>query len=91
MVSGLGAGGFTVTYSGAPLAGTDVPNFSFDNLQCHGCFAQVAETNHGGTLDSVHLSYGGGPDSAVITNGGTSPLPASRPPFRASARFRRWL
>jgi hypothetical protein len=66
-VTGTATTGFTVTYTGA-AAGTDVGNFSIQNLSCGGCFAQVDETNHGGTNDSFTLTYNGA-TSAPITNG----------------------
>ena len=70
-VTGLASTGFTVTYLGAS-AQTDVPSFSLTGLSCGGCFAQVAETTHGGTYDSFTMSYGGGPDSGTLTNIPTS-------------------
>ena len=66
-MTGTATTGFTVTYTGA-AANTDVPNFSIQNLNCGGCFAQVDETNHGGTFDSFTLNYNGN-TSAPIVNG----------------------
>ena len=66
-VTGTATTGFTVTYTGA-AANTDVGNFSIQNLNCGGCFAQVDETTHGGTNDSFTLTYNGN-TSAPITNG----------------------
>ena len=67
-VASASATGFTATYSGAST-GLDVPNLGIVSLSCGGCFSSVQETNHGGANDSFSLSYGGGPNSPLITNG----------------------
>ena len=52
----------------APRPTPTSANFSIQNLNCGGCFAQVDETNHGGTNDSFTLNYNGN-TSAPIVNG----------------------
>ena len=68
VVTGAAATGFTITFSGAGSAGTDVGPVTFDNLSCGGCFGSIEETNHGGANDSFTLNYNG-TDSAPIVNG----------------------
>ena len=68
VVTGAASTGFTITFSGAGSAGTDVGAVTFDNLSCGGCFGGIDETNHGGTNDSFTLNYNGNV-SAPIVNG----------------------
>jgi len=68
VVTGAAATGFTITFSGAGSAGTDVGPVTFDNLSCGGCFGSIEETNHGGANDSFTLNYNGNL-SAPIVNG----------------------
>jgi hypothetical protein len=68
VVTGAASTGFTITFSGAGSAGTDVGPVTFSNLSCGGCFGSIEETNHGGANDSFTLNYNGNV-SVPIVNG----------------------
>jgi hypothetical protein len=69
VVTGAASTGFTITFSGAGSAGTNVGSVTFKNLSCGGCFGSIEELTHGGAFDSFQVSYGGNVSPTVFTNG----------------------
>jgi len=75
-VSGANGFGFTVTFSGGAVAGTNVPNLKFDHLSC-GCYGAIDETNHGGAGDTYALKYGSKTSSTLGVDSSAADITAA--------------